>query len=271
MTSVLSQVIHLIKRIFKVGIKIKTAEQIEGIRASSQLAAKTLKHMEQYVKPGVTTAELDRIIEEYVRAHGALPATKGYRGFKHASCISPNDVVCHGVPNDTKLQSGDIVNIDVTTILDGYFGDTCRMYYVGEPTEYAKKLVDTTRECLQLGMKEVKPGAHLGNVGAAIAEHAHKNGYSVVYEFCGHGVGLKFHEEPDVQHISERETGPVLKEGMVFTIEPMINAGKARCKIDRKDGWTARTIDGRLSAQFEHTIVVTKDGFEALTDVYNDF
>ena len=269
--SFLNRIIQLIKRLKNVGITIKTAEQIEGIRASSELAAKTLKHMEQHVKPGVTTRELDQIIEEFVRSHGALPATKGYRGYKYASCISPNDVVCHGVPNNTKLQSGDILNIDVTTILNGYFGDTCKMYYVGDPTEYAKKLVDTTKECLALGIKECMPGAHLGNVGAAIAKHAHKNGYSVVYEFCGHGVGLKFHEEPDVQHIAERNTGPVLKEGMVFTIEPMINAGKARCKIDRKDGWTARTIDGRLSAQFEHTIVITKDGCEALTDVYGDF
>jgi methionyl aminopeptidase len=180
-------------------------------------------------------------------------------------------VVCHGVPNDTVLQLGDIVNIDVTTILDGYFGDTCKMYFVGEPSEYAKKLVLTTKECLRLGMLECKPGANLGNVGAAISKHAHANGYSVVFEFCGHGVGLKFHESPDVQHIADRGTGPILKPGMIFTIEPMINAGKARCKIDRKDGWTARTIDGRLSAQFEHTVLITETGYEALTDVYGEF
>jgi methionyl aminopeptidase len=252
-------------------ITIKTPEQIEGIRKSSQLAAQTLKHMEQFVKPGVTTLELDQIIEKYVREHGASPATKGYRGYKHSSCISPNDVVCHGVPNSYVLQDGDILNIDVTTILNGFYGDTCKMYYVGKPSEYAQKLVDTTKECLRLGMAECKPGARLGNVGYAISEHAHKLGYSVVYEFCGHGVGLKFHEEPDVPHIAEKNSGPILKEGMVFTIEPMINAGKARCKVDRKDGWTARTIDGRLSAQFEHTIVITADGYEALTDVYGDF
>jgi methionyl aminopeptidase len=254
-----------------VSIKIKTPEQIEGIRASSKLAAATLKYIEPFVKPGVTTLELDTLIEKYVRENGALPATKGYKGYKHASCISPNDVVCHGVPNATVLQDGDIVNIDVTTILNGFYGDTCKMYYVGTTSEYAVKLVETTKECLRLGMAECKPGARLGNVGYAIAEHAHKHGYSVVYEFCGHGVGIKFHEEPDVPHIAEKNTGPILKEGMIFTIEPMINAGKARCKIDRKDGWTARTIDGRLSAQFEHTILITESGCEALTDVYDEF
>jgi methionyl aminopeptidase len=261
---------HLFRK-NNVSIKIKTPEQVEGIRASSKLAAATLKYIEPFVKPGVTTLELDTLIEKFVRDNGALPATKGYKGYKHASCISPNDVVCHGVPNATVLQDGDIVNIDVTTILNGFYGDTCKMYYVGTPRDYAQKLVDTTKECLRLGMAECKPGAHLGNVGYAIAEHAHKHGYSVVYEFCGHGVGIKFHEEPDVPHIADKNTGPVLKAGMIFTIEPMINAGKARCKIDRKDGWTARTIDGRLSAQFEHTILITETGCEALTDVYGDF
>jgi methionyl aminopeptidase len=263
--------INPFKKQENVAIVIKTPAQIEGIRASAKLAAETLKYIEPFVTSGVTTKELDTLIEKFVREHGAIPATKGYKGYKHASCISPNDVVCHGVPNDTKLQDGDIVNIDVTTILNGFFGDTCKMYFVGEPSEYAKKLVKTTQECLRLGMAECKPGAHLGNVGAAIAAHAHANGYSVVFEFCGHGVGIKFHEEPDVQHIAERNTGPILKPGMIFTIEPMINAGKARCKIDRKDGWTARTIDGRLSAQFEHTILITENGCEALTDVYGDF
>ena len=218
---------HLFRK-NNVSIKIKTPEQIEGIRASSKLAAATLKYIEPFVKPGVTTLELDTLIEKFVRDNGALPATKGYKGYKHASCISPNDVVCHGVPNATVLQDGDIVNIDVTTILNGFYGDTCKMYYVGTPRDYAQKLVDTTKECLRLWMAECKPGAHLGNVGYAIAEHAHKHGYSVVYEFCGHGVGIKFHEEPDVPHIAVKNTGPVLKAGMIFTIEPMINAGKAR-------------------------------------------
>ena len=253
------------------GIVIKTPEQIEGIRRSSELAAKTLKHLEQYIKPGVKTIELNDIAEEFMRANNARPATKGYKGFKHASCISPNDVVCHGVPNQTVLQLGDIVNVDVTTILDGYFGDTCRMYSVGDISEYAQKLIDTTKECLRIGMEQCYPENHLNNIGYHIAEHAHLHGYSVVYEFCGHGVGLKFHEEPEVSHIAEKNTGPILKPGMTFTIEPMINAGKARCKVDRRDGWTARTIDGRLSAQFEHTILITDTGYEALTDVFGDF
>jgi len=254
-----------------VGIIIKTPEQIEGIRRSSRLAAETLKYLEPFVVPGAKTADLDRKAEEFVRDHGAIPATKGYKGYKHASCISPNDVVCHGVPNQYELQWGDIVNIDITTILDGFYGDTCKMYSVGEISPYAQKLVDVTRECLRLGMQECKPDARLGNVGWAIAEHAHKHGYTVVYEFCGHGVGLKFHEDPEVAHIAEKGSGVLLKPGMTFTIEPMINAGKARTKVDRKDGWTARTIDGKLSAQFEHTILITETGFEALTDVYGDF
>jgi methionyl aminopeptidase len=252
-------------------IIIKTAEQIEGIRKSSQLAAKTLKHLEQFVKPGITTLELDAIADAFIAEHGAKAATKGYKGYKHATCISPNDVVCHGVPNDYVVKDGDIINIDVTCILDGYYGDTCRMYEVGNVSDYAKKLVQVTKECLRLGINECKPGNHLGNIGYVINEHAVKHGYSVVFEFCGHGVGIRFHEDPQVDHVAKKNTGPVLRPGMTFTIEPMINAGKARCKVDRKDGWTARTIDGKLSAQFEHTLLITEDGVEALTDVFGDF
>ncbi len=252
-------------------IIIKTTAQIEGIRKSAHLAAKTLKYLEQFVIAGAKTIDIDRKCEEFIRQHGAIPATKGYRGFKHACCISPNDVICHGVPNETLLQNGDIVNIDVTTILDGYFGDTCKMYYVGEPSQYARELVETTKACLKAGMKQCFPGNRLNNIGFNIAKIAHKQGYSVVYEFCGHGVGLKFHEAPDVAHIADENTGPILKPGMIFTIEPMINAGKSRSKIDRKDGWTARTIDGRLSAQFEHTVLITETGYEALSDLYHDF
>lgn len=252
-------------------IIIKTAEQIEGIRKSSQLAAKTLKHLEQFVKPGITTLELDAIADAFIAEHGAKAATKGYKGYKHATCISPNDVVCHGVPNDYVVKDGDIINIDVTCILDGYYGDTCRMYEVGNVSDYAKKLVQVTKECLRLGINECKPGNHLCNIGYVINEHAVKHGYSVVFEFCGHGVGIRFHEDPQVDHVAKKNTGPVLRPGMTFTIEPMINAGKARCKVDRKDGWTARTIDGKLSAQFEHTLLITEDGVEALTDVFGDF
>lgn len=252
-------------------ILIKSVEQIEGIRRSSQLAAKTLKYLEQFVVPGMKTIEIDKKCEEFVRDHGAIPATKGYKGYQHSCCISPNDVICHGVPNQYELQHGDIVNIDVTTILDGYFGDTCKMYSVGQINEYAQKLIDTTKECLRLGMEQCFPENKLGNIGFVISQHAEKNGYSVVYEFCGHGVGIKFHEEPDVQHKADKNTGPVLKPGMIFTIEPMINAGKARSVIDKKDKWTARTIDGKLSAQFEHTILITNTGYEALTNVYNEY
>jgi methionyl aminopeptidase len=254
-----------------VGIIIKTPEQIEGIRKSSRLAAETLKFLETHVKPGITTLALNDLAEKFMRDNGAIPATKGYKGYKHASCVSPNDVVCHGVPNDYELKWGDILNVDVTTILDGYYGDTCKMYAVGEISEYAQKLMDVTRECLRKGLEQCFPGNHLNNIGYHISEHAHKNGYSVVYEFCGHGVGLKFHEDPEVSHIAEQNTGPLLKPGMIFTIEPMINAGKARCKVDRKDGWTARTIDGKLSAQYEHTVLITESGYEALTDAYGDF
>ncbi len=252
-------------------IIIKTAEQIEGIRKSSRLAAETLKYLEQFVKPGITTLELDTLAEEFVHKHGAKAATKGYKGYKHSTCISPNDVVCHGVPNDYVVKDGDIINIDVTCILDGYYGDTCRMYEVGNVSPYAHKLVEVTKECLHLGMAQCKPGNHLGNIGYVINEHAVKNGYSVVFEFCGHGVGIRFHEDPQVDHVAKKDSGPILRPGMTFTIEPMINAGKARCKVDRKDGWTARTIDGKLSAQFEHTILITETGYEALTDVFHDF
>lgn len=252
-------------------ILIKTPEQIEGIRKSSQLAARTLKHLEQFVQPGVKTIDIDAECERFVRANGAIPATKGYKGFKHSCCISPNDVICHGVPNDYVIQHGDIVNIDVTTILNGYYGDTCKMYLVGEVSEYARNLVEATKKCLHLGMEQCFPGNHLGNVGYHIAQYAESLNYSVVYEFCGHGVGVKFHEDPEVPHIADKNTGPILKPGMIFTVEPMINAGKARAKIDRKDNWTARTIDGKLSAQFEHTLLITETGCEALTDVYGDF
>lgn len=250
---------------------IKTQEQIEGIRKSAQLAVETLKYIEPFVQPGISTAELDQKIDQFVIEHGATPATKGYRGYKHASCISPNDVVCHGVPNEYIIKDGDIVNIDVTTILNGYYGDTCKMYEVGNVSAYAKQLIQVTKECLRLAMEECKPGNHLGNIGYVINQHAVKHGYSVVFEFCGHGVGLRFHEDPQVDHVAKKDSGILLRPGMTFTIEPMINAGKARCKVDRRDGWTARTIDGKLSAQFEHTILITETGYEALTDVYGDF
>ena len=247
-------------------IIIKTKEQIECIRKSSQLAANVLRYIEPFVKEGVNTAYLDDLIHKYIKDHGAISATVGYQGYPKASCISPNEVVCHGIPSESiVLKSGDIVNIDVTTILDGYFGDTSSMFLIGEVSPQAKELVETTRHCLELGIQQVKPGAYFGDIGFAIARYAQSKGYSVVYEFCGHGVGIHFHEEPQIEHVAKKGSGAQMQPGMTFTIEPMINQGKARVTVDTKDGWTARTIDGKLSAQFEHTVLVTETGYEILT------
>lgn len=252
-------------------IKIKTPEQIEGIRKSCQLAAETLKYLEQFAIPGNTTRLLNEKAHEFMLQHNAKPATLGYHGYPASICTSVNDVICHGIPGSYVLKEGDILNIDASTILDGYFGDTCKMYPIGEVSKEALDLMQVARECLRIGMEQCKPDNRLGNIGYYIAGHAQKHGYSVVYQFCGHGVGIKFHEDPEVAHIADKNTGPKLKPGMIFTIEPMINAGKARAKIDKGDGWTARTIDGKLSAQYEHTILITESGFEALTDVYGEY
>lgn len=252
-------------------IILKTAEQIDGIRKSSQLAGQTLKAVAPYVKAGVTTGYLNDIVEQFMRDNGAIPATIGYNGYTKASCISINDVICHGIPGKQELRDGDILNVDVTTILNGYFGDTSTMFTVGEVTAHAQRLIDVTKECLNIGIKQAIPGKRIGDIGYFINKHAVKNGYSTVYEFCGHGIGLKFHEEPEVSHIADANTGPVIQPGMTFTIEPMINAGKARAKVDKHDGWTARTIDGKLSAQFEHTILVTETIPEVLTDVDGEY
>lgn len=254
------------------GIIIKNAEQIEGIRKSCVLAAETLDYAEQFVTEGVSTEEIDRKIEEFIISHGAIPATKGYNGYPKSSCISLNEVVCHGIPSEkTILKTGDILNIDITTILDGYYGDTSRMFSVGEISPVADKLIQTTKHCLDLGIQQVKPENHFGNIGFVISRYARAQGFSVVYEFCGHGVGVKFHEDPQVDHTSRRNSGPRMKPGMIFTIEPMINQGRASTNIDRTDGWTARTVDNKLSAQFEHTILVTATGFEVLTDIHNNY
>lgn len=253
-------------------IRIKNQEQIDGIRKSSKLAAETLKFIEPYVKEGVTTEHLDNLIHQFIVDHGAIPATLNYNGYPKSSCISLNEVVCHGIPApDITLKNGDILNIDVTTILDGYYGDTSKMYTVGDVTETAKKLIDVTKHCLDLGIQQVRPGNYLGNIGYVISRYAVSQGFSVVYEFCGHGVGVEFHEDPQVDHSSRKNSGPKLKPGMTFTIEPMINVGRPRVKLDKHDGWTARTIDDQLSAQFEHTILVTETGFEVLTDVSNEY
>ena len=252
-------------------IIIKTPQQIENIRKSCQLARKTLKHIAQYVHEGVTTEFINKKVEEYMREHHATPATLGYKGYPAASCISVNDVICHGVPNGYVLKNGDIVNVDVTPILNGYYGDTCTMYTVGEISAAAQELLDITKECLNLGIAECRPDNRFGNIGYRIGKYAQGHGYSVVYQFCGHGVGIDFHEEPEVSHVADKNSGARMKPGMIFTIEPMINQGKARSKIDKADKWTARTIDGKLSAQYEHTVLITDTGVDVLTDIDGEY
>ena len=247
-------------------IRIKTPEQIEGIRASSKLAAATLAHIAPYVVPGVSTLELNDRAEQFIVDQGAIPAPLGYRGYPKATCISVNEVICHGIPSaDTILKEGDIVNVDITTILNGYYGDTSQMFAVGAITAEAADLLRAARECLTIGIGQVYPGNHFGNIGYAIFRYTQKLGYSVVYQFCGHGVGVEFHEEPQVNHTAPRDSGPIMAPGMVFTIEPMINIGSPTARLDEHDGWTARTEDGSLSAQYEHTVLVTKEGCEVLT------
>lgn len=253
-------------------IIIKTEEQIEGIRKSSILAAQTLNFIEEYIKPGVNTEYLDNLIHDFMSDNGATPATLNYHGFPKSSCISPNNIICHGIPSKNMiLKDGDIFNIDVTTILNGYFGDTSRMFTIGEISKDAQNLINTTKHCLNLGIQQVKPKNVFGNIGYVIGRYAKAKGYSVVYEFCGHGVGLEFHEDPQVDHIARRNSGRTMKPGMIFTIEPMINMGKAKVTIDKEDGWTARTIDQMLSAQFEHTVLVTTTGVDVLTDINGDY
>jgi len=247
-------------------IIIKTPEQIDGIRKSSVLAANTLVYISEFVKEGVSTEFLDRKIEEFIRSYGAVPATLGYNGYPKSSCISLNEVVCHGIPSShTVLKNGDILNIDVTTILNGYYGDTSTMYTIGEVSEVAKSLIEVTRHCLDLGIQQVSPGNYFGNIGYFIDRYARSKEFSVVFEYCGHGVGIHFHEEPQVDHSARRNSGAKMRPGMIFTIEPMINEGRPRTVTDEEDGWTARTIDNKLSAQFEHTILVTETGYEILT------
>jgi len=253
-------------------IIIKTPEQIEGIRKSSRLAALTLDYIEPFVQAGATTRYLNSLIEKFIEQNGAVPATRGYGGFPASCCISPNEVVCHGIPaENVVLKNGDIVNIDVTTILEGFYGDTSRMFKVGEISQRAASLIDASKHSLNLGIRQVFPGNYFGNIGFVISRFIRSKGYSVVYEYCGHGVGLEFHEAPQVDHSAHRNTGQKMEPGMIFTIEPMINEGKPRTVVDKKDGWTARTVDNRLSAQFEHTVLVTPEGVEVLTDLHHEF
>jgi methionyl aminopeptidase len=246
-------------------IKLHGPLGYEGMRKAGRLAAEILDALVPLVRPGVTTAALDDVVRQMTLDGGAVPATLGYRGYTHSCCISINHVVCHGIPSETRvLRDGDIVNIDVTPLLDGWHGDSSRMYLVGDVPLKARRLVDVTYECLMIGIEQVKPGARLGNIGAAIQAHAEKLRYGVVREFCGHGLGRLFHDAPEVIHAARAGTGPELKPGMFFTIEPMINLGKAGVKL-LDDGWTAVTRDRSLSAQFEHSIGVTETGCEIFT------
>ena len=245
-------------------IIIKTPEQIAGIRKSSQLTREILDMLERRIVPGITTGDIDRWVHDYTVGHGAIPAPLNYRGFPKSTCTSLNEVVCHGIPDGTLLKEGDILNVDVTCILDGYYGDASRMFLLGEVSEEARNLVTVTRECLYLGIEQVKPGNTLGDIGHAIQQHAESHGYSVVRAFVGHGTGVQFHEPPDIRHYGALGTGTVLVPNMVFTIEPMINAGSYQVKV-LEDHWTAVTVDGSLSAQWEHTLWVTEDGAEILT------
>jgi len=246
-------------------IILHSKEDFEGMRKAGKLAAETLDFITPYVKEGVTTLELNDLCHKFTTDHGAISAPLGYRGYPKSICTSINHEICHGIPSDKKiLKNGDIVNIDVTVILDGWYGDTSRMYYIGEPKVKARKLCEVTYECLMRGIDVVKPGATLGDVGYAIQTYAEKNRFSVVLDFCGHGLGKEFHCEPSVIHAGCKGEGLVLEEGMFFTIEPMINAGKYD-SIILSNGWTAVTRDKSLSAQFEHSLGVTADGCEIFT------
>ena len=248
------------------GIRIHGAEAFEGMRKAGRLAAEVLDFITPHVQPGVSTGELDRLCDQYTRENGAVSAPLNYRGFPKSICTSVNHVVCHGIPDESKrLNNGDIVNIDVTVILDGWYGDTSRMFLVGDKVGVrARKLIDVTYEAMMLGIKTVKPGARLGDIGHAIQSFVEPQRFSVVRDFCGHGIGRVFHESPSVLHFGRKGTGPELKEGMFSTVEPMINAGKYDVKV-LSDGWTAVTKDRSLSAQFEHTIGVTAEGCEIFT------
>ncbi len=246
-------------------ILIKTADEIEKMRTAGHLAAEVLEMIEPYVKAGIATEELDKICHDYiVNVQKAIPAPLNYHGYPKSICTSVNHQVCHGIPGSRVLKDQDIVNIDITVLKDGYHGDTSKMFVIGKPTVLAERLIRVTQECLYLGIQQVKPGAHLGDIGAAIQTHAEKNRFTVVREYCGHGIGKGFHEPPNVLHYGKPGTGDVLKPGMIFTIEPMINAGKRDTKL-LPDGWTVVTKDHSLSAQWEHTVLVTETGFEVLT------
>lgn len=245
---------------------IKTPEQIEGIRRSGVVNTGVLDLVAQEIKEGMSTAALDKLVYDYTMDHGAIPAPLNYEGFPKSVCTSINEVVCHGIPSEHEiLRDGDIINVDVSTILDGYYSDASRMFMIGNVSPEKRRLVEVTKECLEIGREAAKPFGFVGDIGHAIQKHAEKNGYSVVRDLCGHGVGLAFHEEPEVCHFGRKGTGMLLVPGMVFTIEPMINMGTWHVFIDEADGWTVVTEDELPSAQWEHTFVMTETGLEVLT------
>ncbi|MBS0286321.1 MAG: type I methionyl aminopeptidase [Proteobacteria bacterium] len=249
----------------KANYSIKTAEDIKKMRIAGRLAAQVLEMIEPHVKPGVSTNELNEICHNYiVDVQNAIPAPLNYKGFPKSICTSVNHVICHGIPNEKKLKPGDIINIDVTVIKDGYHGDTSKMFVVDEASVQAQRLIKVTRECMVFGIKQVKPGNFLGDIGEVIENHAHAHHFSVVREYCGHGIGKIFHEEPQILHYGKAKTGLKIVPGMIFTVEPMINAGKRHTRL-LPDKWTVVTKDHSLSAQWEHTILVTDHGFEVLT------
>ena len=246
-------------------VTIKTPEQQDKMRVAGRLAADVLDMIGDYVKPGISTGELDRLCHEYITGvQNAIPAPLNYRGFPKSICTSVNHVVCHGIPGDKTLKSGDAINIDITVIKDGFHGDTSRMFFAGKPSIQARRLSEIAFESMWLGIEELGPGKHLGDIGAAVQKNVEKNRFSVVREYCGHGIGEGFHEDPQVLHYGKRDTGLELREGMTLTVEPMVNAGKANVRL-LPDGWTVVTKDHSLSAQWAHTCLITKDGFEVLT------
>jgi len=250
-------------------VTVKTPEEIEKMRVAGRLAAEVLDMITEHVVPGVTTGDLDRLCHDYiVNEQGAIPAPLNYKGFPRSICTSVNHQVCHGIPGEKRLKKGDIINIDVTVIKDGYHGDTSRMFFVGEPPIQARRLVEITRECMYRGIEQVRPGAHLGDIGHAIQSHAEGQGFSVVREYCGHGIGRVFHEDPQILHYGDPGAGMKLVPGLTFTVEPMINAGRPDVRL-LPDNWTVVTRDHSLSAQWEHTILVTENGYEILTPSAN--
>lgn len=246
---------------------IKTEEQIEGIRRSGVVNSGILDLVAKEIKAGMSTAAIDKLVYDYTTDHGAIPAPLNFEGFPKSVCTSINEVVCHGIPSEKEiLREGDIINVDVSTILDGYFSDASRMFMIGNVSPEKEKLVRVAKECLEVGMKAAKPFGYVGDIGHAVQKHAEKNGFSVVRDLCGHGVGLEFHEEPEVAHFGRKGTGMLLVPGMVFTIEPMINMGTYHVYIAEEDGWTVITDDELPSAQWEHTFVMREDGLEILSD-----